>query len=119
MELTTQNTMRKLIAALYLALALPLAAYPPAALTVTQDTAASRLRLQWTDTATNETAWEVQVYFTRTKTHTWLPWNTLDPLPPNTTATAVEYSLKGYYSFRVRPLGEGSPWSNVVTVRVR
>lgn len=92
-------------------------AFPPAQLTVT--TLPGHFHLSWSDTAQGETGWEAQVYFTRNKTHTWIPWNNLDPLPTDCTAVDVEYGLRGYYSFRVRPVGEGSPWSNVVTVYVK
>jgi len=94
-------------------------AFYPSALSATVVKPSNIIHLTWTDTAQGETGWEVQTHFMRTKTHTWIDWNTLQPLPPDATAVDVEYALKGYYSFRVRPLGEGSPWSNVVTVYIK
>ena len=94
-------------------------AFYPSALSATVVKPSSKIHLAWTDTAAGETGWEVQTHFTRNKTHTWIAWNTLEPLPPDTTSVDVEYQLKGYYSFRVRPLGEGSPWSNVVTIYIK
>lgn len=85
------------------------------------------VNLIWTDTALDETGWEVQVFFTRTKQNKrFFPtpenWNTLEELPANSTAVAVEYGLRGYYYFRVRPVstdGTLAPWSNQVVLYIR
>lgn len=91
----------------------------PATLAVTDNKQGAFL-LSWTDTATLETGWEVQVLFTKPRYHrSPQDWTTKAILPPDSTSATIPYALKGEYWLRVKPVGTSNPWSNIVIVLIK